>query len=110
MNQTTISHRSTVCVICKRTLTDETSIARGYGDDCARKFADRTAFEARFPVGCRVRFTGSTDEGSEGTVVMHRYRSRKPAQLVVRVDGSTWLRTAIESWVVRVDEEGLVAA
>ena len=28
----------TICFICRRKLTDQTSILRGYGDDCAQKY------------------------------------------------------------------------
>ena len=94
----------TRCTICKRELTDPASIARGWGPECAKVAQDRTDLARQFPLGCRVRYIASTSEGLEGQVIGHRHRARKPSLLVIRVDGKTFLHTALPAWVARIEE------
>jgi hypothetical protein len=95
----------TRCTICKRELTDPASVARGWGPECDKIAQERTDLARQFPLGCRVRYRdGNSCEGLEGQVIGHRHRARKPSLLVIRVDGKTFLHTALPTWVARIEE------
>lgn len=76
---------TTRCTICNRTLTDPASVARGYGPECAARFATQTAEQGRLAVGTTVTVTGGSYAGQTGTVASYVPRPGKRNHRPVRV-------------------------
>lgn len=67
----------TRCIICNRTLTDPASVARGYGPECAARFATQVAEQGRLAVGTTVTVISGSYAGETGEVLGYNTRPGK---------------------------------